>query len=42
MIAYFADTPTGFLGRDDGTEDGSGGEGRGGKDGMKDAVACVM
>ena len=39
MIVYFADTPTGFLGRDDGTEDGSGGAGRGGKDGMKDAVA---
>jgi hypothetical protein len=31
-----------FLGRDDGTEDGSGGAGRDGKYGMKDAVACFM
>jgi hypothetical protein len=42
MIVYFVDTLMGFLGRDDGTEDGSGGPGRDGKDGMKDAVACFM
>jgi hypothetical protein len=42
MIVYFAGTPTGFLGREDGTEDGSGGAGRGGEDGIKDAVACSV
>ena len=42
MIVYFVDTPTGFLGRDDRTEDGSGGAGRDGEDGMKDAVACFI
>ena len=43
MIVYFADTPTGFLGRDDETEDDSGGAGRGGKDGARDeGCSCLL
>jgi len=41
MTVYFVDTPTGFLGRNDGTEDGSGGAGRGGKDGME-GRSCLL
>ena len=42
MTVYFVDTLTGFLGRNDRIEDGSGGAGRDGKDGMKDAVVCFI
>jgi hypothetical protein len=41
MTVHFVDTLTGFLGRGGGTEDGSGGAGREGKYGMKDAVALL-
>ena len=41
MTVYFADTLIGFLGRNDGTEDGGGGAGCDVKDGMKDAIALL-